>query len=212
MSVRVKICGITRAEDRDAAVAAGADAIGLIAGVPVETPRELTVDEAAPLARDTPPFVTSVLVTAFDGIDEVFDRHEAVGTDVVQVHATESPDRLETLADQLDAKVVAALDHEEPAIEAYATIADALLVDSTTDEGMGGTGETHDWDRTREIVECVDVPVVLAGGLTPDNVEEAIRTVDPFAVDVASGVETDPGRKDHEAVRRLIDRATGVAS
>lgn len=209
--VRAKICGITHPADRDAAVAAGADALGFLSGVPVETPRELSPGEAAALVDGVAPFVTSVLVTAPDGVHETLARQERVGADVVQVHGDLAPAAVGDLRDGLDAAVVAAIDSETANATAYAAAADALLVDSATEEGMGGTGETHDWERTRELAASVDVPVVLAGGLTPDNVGRAVSAVDPFAVDVASGVEREPGRKDSEAVRSFVERATGVA-
>jgi phosphoribosylanthranilate isomerase len=89
----------------------------------------------------------------------------------------------------------------------YADSADAVLVDSVDDAGGGGTGETHDWDRTREFADSVDVPVVLAGGLTPENVGEAVETVEPYGVDTASGVEHEGGLKDHDAVRAFVAAA-----
>ena len=207
---RVKICGITDPADRDAAIAAGADALGFISGVPVETPRELPDGAAATLVAGVPPFVTSVLVTAPDSVQEAVVRQERVGADVVQVHGDLAPEVVGGLRERVGAAVVVAVDSEAADVRAYAATADALLVDSTTEEGMGGTGETHDWERTREIAVSVDVPVVLAGGLTPDNVREAIETVEPFAVDVASGVEREPGRKDYEALWAFVEHATEV--
>ncbi|PSP52513.1 N-(5'-phosphoribosyl)anthranilate isomerase [Halobacteriales archaeon QH_3_68_24] len=215
-ATRVKVCGVTNAEDRDAAVAAGADAIGLIAGVTVDTPREVDLDTAADLARNVPPLVTSTLVTMPEDPATAVDRVERVGPDAVQVHGL-APDEVAELADALaapdgpSASVVAAADAEAGAstLAAYAEAADALLVDSVDEEGGGGTGETHDWERTSERVAGLDTPVILAGGLTPENVAAAVATVDPFAVDVASGVEREGGLKDHDAVRRFVRGATG---
>jgi phosphoribosylanthranilate isomerase len=205
---RVKVCGLTDPEDRDVAVAAGADALGFISGVPVETPRELSARAAADLVDGLAPFVTSVLVTGPDSVQAAVARQERVGADVVQVHGNLGPAEVGGLRERVDAGVVVATDTESEQVAAYAAAADGLLVDSTTETGMGGTGETHDWERTRTIARAVDTPVVLAGGLTPDNVREAVATVDPFAVDVASGVEREPGRKDHDAVRAFVARAT----
>jgi len=205
---RVKICGITSDEDRAGAVAAGADAIGVISGVPVDTPREVDRETAADLVAGVPPLVTSVLVTMADAVQPIVRRVDAVSPDVVQVHDGLTPGELGALGHRVDAKVLAVVDAEHDAIDAYADAADALLVDSVDAEGGGGTGETHDWDRTREIVANLDGPVVLAGGLTPENVEEAIETVRPFGVDVASGVESAGGVKDHDAVRAFVQRAT----
>jgi len=206
-SIRVKVCGITNPQDRNAAVAAGADAIGLIAGVAVDTPREVDLETARDLAAGVPPFVTTVLVTMPDDAAVTRERVEHVRPDAVQVHGVE-PDVVAALADA-PAKVVAAVDAESeaPRLERYAGAADAILVDSVDEEGGGGTGKTHDWERTRERVAGLDVPVVLAGGLTPDNVAGAVATVDPFGVDVASGVEREGGLKDHDAVRRFVRNA-----
>lgn len=207
--MRVKICGVTDERDRDAAVAAGADALGFISGVPVETPRELTAGRAATLVDGVAPFVTSVLVTAPDSVGEAVTRQEQVGADVVQVHGEFTPAAVGDLREQVQAGVVVAVDSTTDRAAAYAAAGDGLLVDSTTEEGMGGTGETHDWQRTRDLVSAVDTPVVLAGGLTPKNVRAAVETVDPFAVDVASGVERRPGRKKNDAVRQFVAEATG---
>jgi len=212
---RVKICGVTNAEDRDAAVAAGADAVGLIAGVTVDTPREVDLDTAADLAAAVPPLVTSVLVTMPADVETARDRVERVGPDAVQVHGL-APDELATLADVLAApegtgtSVISAVDAEadESRLAACADAADALLVDSVDEDGGGGTGRTHDWERTRERVATLDVPVILAGGLTPENVADAVATVAPFAVDVATGVEREGGVKDHDAIRQFVHRAT----
>jgi phosphoribosylanthranilate isomerase len=203
---RVKICGLTREADVDAAVAAGADAVGLIAGVTVDTPRDVTLDRAATLAESVPPFVTTVLVTMPADAAEARERIAAVEPDAVQLHAAD-PQLVADLGDTA-VDVLAVVDPTDPDIDAYAEAADALLVDSVDAEGGGGTGETHDWERTAAIVDSLSVPVVLAGGLTPENVAEAVATVDPFAVDTASGVESSGGVKDHDAIRAFVDGAT----
>jgi len=207
---RVKICGLTTAADRDAAIAAGADAVGFITEVPVETARELEVSTVATLARDVPPFVTSVLVTMPETVDAAVELQGRVDADAVQIHGGLAPADIEELGERVDASLVVAVDNQQPDVLAYAAAADVLLVDSTTDSGAGGTGQTHDWEATREIAENTDTPLMLAGGLTPANVREAIETVSPFAVDTASGVEETEGEKDREAVRNFIERATGV--
>jgi len=204
---RVKICGLTSPGDRDAAVAAGADAIGVISGVTVETPREVDTETAVDLVAGVPPLVTSVLVTMGEAVQPIARRVETVRPDVVQVHDGLTPAELGALRRRVDAKVVAVVDAQHESIAEYADTADALLVDSVDAEGGGGTGETHDWDRTREIVAELDALVVLAGGLTPENVAEAVETVRPFGVDVASGVESEGGVKDHDAVGRFVARA-----
>jgi len=143
--------------------------------------------------------------TPADAIDLV----EAVEPDAVQIHDPTDPVELATIRDGVEADLVAAIGADEVATaDQYDDIADAILVDSTSDDGGGGTGETHDWERTRTVTSEIESPLILAGGLTPDNVAEAVQTVEPFAVDVASGVEAAGGVKDPDAVRSFIEQAT----
>ena len=204
---RVKICGITDPEDLDSVVDLGADAIGLTVDVPVETPREIDAREAASLAEATPPFVATVLVTMPDIPEDAVELADQVQPDAVQVHGDMAPDDLASLSETVRGDVIKAVSPDDA--EAYDTVADALLVDSLDESGAGGTGEAHDWARTAELVETLSSPVVLAGGLTPSNVADAVETVRPFAVDVASGVESRPGRKAPDAVGSFIRRAGG---
>ncbi|MFB6109902.1 MAG: phosphoribosylanthranilate isomerase [Halodesulfurarchaeum sp.] len=205
---RVKICGFTRERDVDRAVEAGVDAVGAIVDVPVDSPREIDPGRARSIFERVPPFVSTVLVTMPASVERAEERIGQVGPDAVQVHGGLSPEAVAELATR-DVTVIAAVDHDEDRIEAYATAADALLVDSTDEAGAGGTGRTHDWDATRALAQ-LDVPLVLAGGLTPENVAEAVETVEPYAVDAASGVEAEPGRKDPDRVRSFVGAATGV--
>lgn len=204
---RVKICGVTTREDLEAVIESGADAIGLTVDVPVETPREIDAERAADIVSATPPFVTTVLVTMPDPLESVAGLADRVGPDIVQVHGDSAPEDIASLSADLDAGVVVAVSPEDA--PRYDTVADALLVDSLDESGAGGTGATHDWERTRDLVAELSSPVVLAGGLTPDNVAEAVETVDPFAVDVASGVEERPGRKEPAAVDAFVRHAGG---
>ncbi|MFB6308504.1 MAG: phosphoribosylanthranilate isomerase [Haloarculaceae archaeon] len=211
---RVKICGITRTEDLRAAVDSGADAVGVVSGVTVDTPREVDRERAAELVEQVPPFVDSALVTMPESGQKAARQYEAIEPDAVQVHGTLSPTEVGAFSHRVDADVIAAVDADDPDedLQAYAAVADALLVDSTDEAGGGGTGRTHDWERTREIVELVssdetETPVILAGGLTPENVAGAVETVGPYAVDVATGVEREGGLKDHAAVREFVAAA-----
>ena len=206
--MRVKLCGMPDADARDAAVAAGADAVGLVCDVPVDTPREIEPERAADLAASTPPFVAATLVTMVETVGETVDLAERVRPDALQVHAAD-PAEVATLAGDVRASVIAAVDLDAD-LAAYAETADALLLDSTGEGGAGGTGRTHDWERSRTAVEDLDCPVVLAGGLTPENVPEAVRTVRPYAVDVASGIESAPGEKDPERMAAFAAAARGA--
>ena len=204
---RVKLCGITRAADRDAAVAAGADALGFIVDVPVDTPREIAAEHAAQLVEGVPLFVTTVLVTMPDSVEAAVTLYRDVGADALQVHGSLSPGELGGLGERFDGDLLVAVDVHDDRVAEYAAPADLLLVDSTDDRGAGGTGETHDWERTRSLVAELGTPVALAGGLTPDNVGEAVATVEPYAVDTASGVEQEGGVKDHDALEAFVTGA-----
>lgn len=206
---RAKLCGITREADRDAAVAAGADAVGVIVGVDVETPREITPERAAQLVDGIPPFVSSVLVTMPASVQDAVATQQKVGADAIQVHGTLSPAYVGGLRSRVEGSVLAAVGPDADLV-AYAEEADALLVDSVDDDGGGGTGETQDWERTRTRVADVDAPVILAGGLTPENVATAIATVQPYGVDTASGVELEGGVKDHDAMAAFVENATSA--
>ncbi|WP_135665318.1 phosphoribosylanthranilate isomerase [Halorhabdus rudnickae] len=204
---RVKICGHTRIDDVRASVAAGVDAIGVISEVPVETPREVSHQRATDLLAAVPPLVSGVLVTMPGTVEAARDLIDATEPDVVQVHGTLGPTEIDALAATISQSVLVALDHDTD-LDAYADAADGLVVDSLDEAGGGGTGRTHDWEQTAEVVESLDVPVLLAGGLTPENVADGVDTVRPFGVDTASGVECEGGIKDYDAVERFVERAT----
>lgn len=211
MSVpRVKICGIRSQKDLRLAVEAGADAVGLLCDVPVDSPREIDRETAQSLAAETPPFVSAVLVTMSQSLPDIQDLITAVNPDVVQIHGSLSAAEITELAGMVP--VIHALDSAAgDAIEQSAAVADAILLDSTDASGAGGTGETHDWEEARTWVESLDVPIILAGGLTPSNVAAAVKTVKPFGVDVASGVEG-PAGKDPTAVTSFVRAATDAPS
>lgn len=211
--VRVKVCGHTRAADVAESVDAGVDAIGVIVDVPVDTPREVDAATARALLASVPPFVSGVLVTMPETPAEATDLVDRVEPDVLQVHAGLDIDGLREVARTIDIPLIVGTDVHGSEIEAVAEIADSVLLDSRDESGAGGTGRIHDWTRASELVSRLDAPVVLAGGLTPENVADGIRQVGPYAVDVASGVETSGGVKDPRAVERFVtavDRAEAV--
>ncbi len=205
---RAKICGLTSDVDLAAAVDAGADAVGVVSAVPVDSPREVDPATAAELLADVPPFVTATLVTMPPSAERAVELVRTVGPDAIQLHGEWTPDELAFIRAETERKVLLAIDADDPArAEEFDGVADALVVDSTDESGAGGTGETHDWAGTGELAARLTTPVVLAGGLTPENVAEAVRVAEPFAVDVASGVELPDGRKDHNAVARFVANA-----
>ncbi|WP_254531306.1 phosphoribosylanthranilate isomerase [Natrinema gelatinilyticum] len=205
---RVKICGLTETADLEAAVDAGADAVGIICDVPVDTPREVSVEQAVALASAAPPFVTSVLVTMPANPEDAIELVDDIEPDAIQIHGGIQPGDLAYLRAKLDVEILLAVDADDATTaETYDDVVDGLIVDTAGEDGSGGTGRTHDWNQTRMAAADLESPLILAGGLTPENVDNAVRTVEPFAVDVASGVEERGGIKDTEAIRTFVDRA-----
>ncbi len=210
-NVRVKICGLTREEDLAVAVAAGADAVGFIVGVP-SSPRNLTLEMAEMLLSQVPIFVDSVVVTAPKSIKQLVEVCEGLKPSAIQIHGKEPLDSSEIREKIKDTRLIKTVYVTEDALNETAIedskMFDALLLDSFSKGQYGGTGKVHDWTLSRQIKEAVaPVPVILAGGLKPENVKEAILKVQPYAVDVASGVELSPGVKDHEKVRAFVKKA-----
>jgi phosphoribosylanthranilate isomerase len=213
-SVRVKICGITREEDLAVAVAAGADAVGFLVGVP-SSPRNLTLERAEMLLGQVPIFVDRVVVTAPQSIDELAEICEGLKPTAIQIHGKKNFDASEIRERIKDIRLIKTVyvtedALNEAAIEELKTF-DAVLLDSFTRGQYGGTGRVHDWTISRQIREAVaPLPVILAGGLKPENVKEAVQTVQPYAVDVASGVELRPAVKDHEKIRAFVENAKEI--
>ena len=205
---RVKVCGLTRETDVRAAVDAGADAIGVIVDVPVDTPREVSVAEARDLLAEAPPFVTTVLVTMQRRPGSVIELVEAADPDAVQLHGDLPSGDVAYVRSKLSARVIRAVAGDDPeAAHRMDPVVDTLLLDTPSIDGAGGTGTTHDWARASALADDLESPVILAGGLTPENVTEAVQAVEPYAVDVASGVEAAPGEKAAEKVVAFVDRA-----
>ena len=211
--VRVKICGITRKEDLDAAVAAGADAVGFVVGV-ASSPRNIALEKAEKLIRQVPPFVKSVLVTVPKSVDE-FEIYEQLNPDAIQIHGENlhaaASIRLKFPNTLLIVAVNANLDNALDVVSKASKIFDAVLLDSFADGRYGGTGIVHDWELSKRVKQAIHPkPLILAGGLNPENVAEAVRTVEPYAVDVSSGVERQPGVKDHKKIIKFIKNAKDV--
>ena len=213
-TVRVKICGLTREEDLAVAVSAGADAVGFLVGVP-SSPRNLTLERAKTLLREVPVFVDSVVVTPPISVEWLIEVCEKLKPSAIQIHGKEHLDsskiRERTKPTRLIKTVYVTQDaFKNDIIEDLKTF-DAVLLDSFVKGQYGGTGKVHDWSQSKEIKELVSpVPVILAGGLKPDNVKWAIQAVKPYAVDVASGVEASPGIKDHDKIRAFVENSKQI--
>lgn len=205
---RVKLCGMQDPSDVQAAVAAGADAVGVINEITVESSREVSTSIAQRVLEATPLFVTGVLVTMPRTVGDARASLDQLNPDAIQIHGDLSRDETAEIAESY--AVIRAFDvAESDAIVAHDGVVDALLIDSTDERGAGGTGHTHDWGRTRSYVEELETPVILAGGLTPENVGEAIDQVQPYGVDVASGIEG-PSGKEPAAMAQFVASTGGV--
>ncbi|MBS7657355.1 phosphoribosylanthranilate isomerase [Candidatus Bathyarchaeota archaeon] len=210
--VRVKVCGITSFKDLNMVVESGADAVGFVVGVP-QSPRNLSFDEAKRLIKATPVFVESVAVTVFTNLRSLKRIYEKLNPDIVQVHGLRFDEKIREALP--NTRLIGAVQAEsESAFSAALKMSkkfDAVLVDSHVHGAYGGTGKTHDWNLSRQIRDIIQPkPLILAGGLSPGNVEEAIRVVKPYAVDVSSGIESRSGAKDRRRVLEFIKRAKEV--
>ncbi|MDP6460056.1 MAG: phosphoribosylanthranilate isomerase [Candidatus Hydrothermarchaeota archaeon] len=206
--VLVKICGNTSRGDSLKALELGADLIGVIVEVPTATPRKVSASKAREILSDI--HGKDVIVIMPEDLEQALDYYDRVAPSYVQLHGGESVDFVKELRKAVQCNLiktihVAGRDAVEEALE-YAPYCDYLLLD-TLSAGMGGSGLKHDWTVSKEIVHSAKVPVILAGGLNPGNVEDAVRIVKPYAIDVSSGVESRPGKKDYEKVKNFIAAA-----
>jgi phosphoribosylanthranilate isomerase len=192
----VKICGITRPEDAEAAVAAGASAIGFVFWP--KSPRHIDPHRARTIAAMLPPFVTPVGVFVDQPLDHVNDVAGLVRLGAVQLHGDETPE----FAAGVSAPVIKAVSPGRADVRAW-PLRVRLLLDVHDPVVRGGTGRTIDWTAAAAI--SAQREIVLAGGLTPDNVAGAIARVRPYGIDVSSGVERAPGIKDHGRLRALFE-------
>ena len=206
MSVRVKICGITNLADARAAIAAGADALGFVF-VP-GTPRFIAPDLAGEIVRELPPFIARVGLFVDAETRTVAEVLVRSGMDTLQFHGEETPDLVRQFRRAVKVMKAFRVRGEETLmrLSAYADAVDAILLDAYVAGAHGGTGAQFDWKLA---VQARDLgrPLVLAGGLTPANVAEAVRTVRPYGVDVSSGVESAPGRKDPAKLAEFVRAA-----
>jgi phosphoribosylanthranilate isomerase len=225
LKVRTKICGIRSPEEIELAALYGADAVGFITEVPVESPRKLDSGTAAYLVSKVPKSLSSVLVIMPDNSDTAVEMIEKIKPDIVQIHSRLPLLELEVIKENTDIPIIKTLSvpvkgetsgkktgNEAPVSNLLekvrlledADVVDSILLDTARPEKPGGTGCVHDWTLSRWISEETRLPLILAGGLKPENVREAIKAVSPYAVDTASGVETS-GKKDAMKIRNFIE-------
>lgn len=205
---RIKICGITNLEDARAAVAAGADALGF--NFYEKSPRYLTPQSARAVVREMPPEVLCVGVFVNESKEAIESAVAESCVAAAQLHGDEPPEFCEGLSVKRIVKALrgrAGFDAKGAAL--YKT--EAILLDAYDPRAWGGTGRVCDWELARRVREAVP-RLYLAGGLTAENVAEAIRVVGPYGVDVCGGVERAPGLKDHALVRRFVAAVRGAAA
>jgi len=200
--VKVKICGITSLEDALTAVDAGADALGFV--FYSQSPRHINPEQAAEIIRRLPPFVQTVGLFVDEELSIVNATADHCGLDVIQLHGEESPGYCASVRRRVikafRVKDVSILD----SLARYPV--SGCLLDAWSPAVHGGSGQTFNWEIAAEAV-ARGQRIILAGGLTPDNVAEAIRQVRPYGVDVSSGVESAPGRKDPFKISRFLEHA-----
>lgn len=198
-TTRVKFCGITRLEDALDAIALGADALGFV--FYEKSPRAVSLKQAADIANQLPPFVSLVGLFVNAEADVIEQAKAQVRLNLLQFHGDESPEECEHYAcDWIKAIRVQTQTDLNVVSEQYAK-AKALLLDAYDPEHYGGTGQVFDWTQ---IPDQRNYPVILAGGLRPDNVGRAIRQVKPYAVDVSGGIEQAKGIKDREKMKAFM--------
>jgi phosphoribosylanthranilate isomerase len=200
--MRVKICGITNREDADAAIAAGADALGFI--LHEKSKRFIPIENAIRIVNDLPPFVQTVAVTvnAMREFTNLGWRKQLKNFGLAQLHGEETPVHVKAVSKYLPVIKVFPADKAASMTPGNYEVS-AFLLD-TPSKDHGGTGRVFDWNLAVEFKARTTRPLILSGGLNPENVAKAIEVVHPYAVDVSSGVEASPGRKDRAKLRDFI--------
>lgn len=205
MFIKVKICGITNIEDARISVDYGADAIGFV--FYPQSSRYISPDEAEQISTKMPPFVSIVGVFVDAPFEFIKEVKEKVKLDVIQLHGNESPD----FCKMFDCKVIKAFRVQNAETldicKNYPNV--SWLLDAFNPDLVGGTGKVFDWQIALK-AQLLNPRIILSGGLTAENVADAIQKVKPMAVDVSSGVEKSPGKKDHQKVKAFI-KATKLA-
>lgn len=216
---RVKMCGLMNEIDINLCVQAGVHTLGFVVDYPVSVPWNLTTDEASKLVQSTPPFVSTCVVTG-GTVEKVLDVAEKVRPNIVQLHYEETLDEVIEIARhmrmqgiktikalRIDASGKCRFEIDDPAMAARELSSagiSAILVDSYTEAMPGGTGVRVDVETFEKVQEASALPVILAGGLNPENIHSLVTRLRPFAVDVLTGVEMKPGKKDVNKVGQFM--------
>ncbi len=200
---KVKICGIKKLNDAISAADYGADAIGFVFAKSV---RKISKEKARAIIRKLPPFITTVGLFVNEAAEDIEAACRFCGLDAIQLHGNEPPGIINTLKDYKTIKAFRIQNEKDISpIKKYKP--NAILLDGYSVNKMGGTGTSFDWKIVKKL--RTSIPVIVAGGLTHLNVSQAIRVVNPYAVDVSSGVESGPGKKDRKLIKKFIDAVKG---
>ena len=209
--MKCKICGTGSFADLKCAVDAKADAIGFLMGITHKTQDAVTPEEAAAMVKTLPPFIEPIAVTHLQDAESIIDIVQRSRCTTLQIQNTISLEDIAMIRDALAyvriIKAVHVMDTSAVKTAQEVTVyADAIILDTRTPERLGGTGLTHDWSISAKIVQASNIPVILAGGLTPENVATAIHQVRPYAVDVHTGVKINDAR-DSEKTKAFVEAA-----
>ena len=205
MHIKVKICGITNLDDALAAVEYGADALGFVFFT--GSPRYVSHEKVGAIIKKLPSFTTTVGVFVDERIEQIERMIGLTGIDIVQFHGNEPPEMCNISRRIIKAIRVKSLESLD-ALKNYRDMVSAFLLDTFMPDIFGGTGQIFNWDIAVDAKQLGKI--ILAGGLTPDNIAEAVRHVRPYGVDVSSGVESEKGKKDHKKMKLFIERAKGA--
>lgn len=210
MRTRIKMCGTTRRADAMAAVEAGVDALGFI--FVGKSPRYLGLEDAAAIIGSLPPFINRVGVFVDENLETIADKARRLGLTAIQLHGSEQPGFCRELGATLPHCSVLKAFRIGSASKAadilpYRQAVDGYLLDTYVENEEGGTGKVFDW----RIIDDLDLrkPYFLAGGLNPENVGRALEMSSPYGVDVNSGIEVSPGKKDHQLLKKFISGVAG---
>ena len=202
----IKVCGIQSLDEALGSIKAGANTIGLLLGLTHLANDEISPEAARGIVSELPDQIRTVMVTHLLDADEIANLAKAVGVSAVQVHDNLPVEGMQKLRKDLPSIELIKAVHvqDETAIEyakKYETCSDMLLLDSRTKDRLGGTGLTHDWSISSRLIKTVNIPVILAGGLNPSNINEAIDAVSPAGIDANSGLENEDGSKSFKKIK-----------